>query len=267
VYDPSMGERARSIFDEAERIGGLLGKIRLASIAQITSSEAATCVDSPEVIDRLRVALEQLRDRREAKPEALPALSGEILEGESVASTLRQHLRTLLDLMAQRSVYFADLDATIRRIVETASTTLKVARASLWRLSADRTTLTCLDLYEHRTRGHSSGVVLVAREHAPYFTALRTERTIAAHDAHGDPRTMSFSAGYLVPLGITSMLDVPVWHDDEMVGVLCHEHIGKPRRWNSDEETFAYLMGSIVGLAMERAGPRSDTVQRAQTAE
>jgi hypothetical protein len=37
-----------------------------------------------------------------------------------------------------------------------------------------------------------------------------------------------------------------------MVGVICHEHRGVKRTWNSDEETFAYLMSNFVALSLER---------------
>jgi GAF domain-containing protein len=49
------------------------------------------------------------------------------------------------------------------------------------------------------------------------------------------------------------MLDVPIFANGKMIGVVCHEHTGSKRKWTSDEENFAYLMGNIVGLALERA--------------
>ncbi|MDQ3263267.1 MAG: GAF domain-containing protein [Myxococcota bacterium] len=82
--------------------------------------------------------------------------------------------------------------------------------------------------------------------------ALKTERTIAAHDAHVDPRTSWFSTVYLKPLNINSMLDVPIMVNEKMVGVVCHEQVGPARSWNADEEKFAYLMASLVALALER---------------
>jgi len=34
--------------------------------------------------------------------------------------------------------------------------------------------------------------------------------------------------------------------------VVCHEHTGNFRKWTTDEETFAYLMGNIVGMTIEK---------------
>ncbi len=159
-----------------------------------------------------------------------------------------------VDLLSQRKLLLNDTTATIRRIDETACTTLDVERVSVWFLDSKRSKITCADLYERGKRKHSSGVELLARDFLSYFDALAHERTIAAHDAHKDPRTSCFSESYLAPLGIASMLDVPIWVGGKMVGVICHEHVGRPRRWDGDEENFAYLMSNFVALALERAG-------------
>ena len=36
------------------------------------------------------------------------------------------------------------------------------------------------------------------------------------------------------------------------VRVVCHEHTGDFRKWTTDEETFAYIMGNIVGMTIEK---------------
>lgn len=154
--------------------------------------------------------------------------------------------------MSQRALLLGDVGDTIRRIDEAASESIDCERVSVWFLDDERAKITCADLFVRTARAHSAGVELFARDFPPYFQALESEKTIAAGDAHEDPRTSCFSTSYLGPLGITSMLDVPIWVKDKMVGVICHEHVGPKRRWNSDEETFAYLMSNFVALALER---------------
>ena len=34
-------------------------------------------------------------------------------------------------------------------------------------------------------------------------------------------------------------------------GVVCHEHVGSPRRWTPEEQAFAGSVGDLVSLAME----------------
>jgi hypothetical protein len=235
----NMGKRLQGFFDEADRMGGLVARMRLASMSQVTSTEATSIDDQPEIVERVKKALDALREQ------FAPA-------GDEQTRILRRHLTTYLDLMAQRSLIEGDVDKTIRRVNQAASTTLAVQRVSVWFSDASATKISCADLYDHATGQHSSGVELFAKDFPPYFRALKTERTIAAHDAHTDSRTSCFSEPYLKPLGINSMLDVPIWVNKLMVGVICHEHRGPKRTWNRDEETFAYLMSSFIALVLER---------------
>ena len=249
-----MGKLLQGFFEEADRLGGLVARMRLASMSQVTSTEASSIDDVPDVVERVKKALETLKTQFTAGPEK-PGQARELAQapaGDEQTRVLRRHLTTYLDLMAQRSLIEGDVDKAIRRVNQAASTTLAVQRVSVWFTDSGGTKISCADLYDHATGQHTSGVELFAKDFPPYFRALKTERTIAAHDAHTDPRTSCFSEPYLKPLGITSMLDVPIWVGKAMVGVVCHEHRGPKRTWNRDEETFAYLMSSFIALALDR---------------
>jgi hypothetical protein len=250
-----MGKYARAFFEEAERLGGLAAKAQLAALARVTSTEAATGADTPDMLRRLQTAMTEVKSKRGGKATSPAPAEGEVVPsntGGREATLLRTQFRSVAELMSQRSLFLGEVDKTVRRIDEAAATTLDIERVSVWVLDAGRTKITCLDLFERGPAKHSSGVELFRKDFEPYFTALESERTIAAGDAHRDPRTSCFSASYLKPLGINSMLDVPIWVQGTMTGVICHEHIGPARKWNSDEEAFAYLMSTIVALSMER---------------
>jgi hypothetical protein len=254
-----MGALAKEYFDKAAGLGGLRAKIRLATLARVTSTEADTIADSPQMLESLERAFNSVRDefygQAERKPERrAPSLSQR--SGDAALAQLRRQSETFVELMTQRSLFLGNTNTTLRRITEAAAVTLDVARASVWFVDPGVTKIVCADLFECAKATHSSGTELFAKDFGPYFQALRAQRTIAAHDAHMDPRTSCFSAVYLTPLGINSMLDVPIWVNQDMVGVVCHEHVGPKRTWNRDEEQFAYLMASFVALAMERGGGR-----------
>jgi hypothetical protein len=249
-----MGKQAVRLFDKAGSQYGLMGKVRLASLARITSTEAESMDDTPELVQRLELAYTKLATESDRREPTGASPSEALQPARDAAPLLRRQLATFVELMAQRSVLLGDLTTTMRRITESASGTLDVERVSLWFLDDAHTKIVCRDLFVRKTRDHAHGTELFAKDFPPYFRALKTERTIAAHDAHVDPRTSCFSQVYLTPLGIASMLDVPIWVQGKMVGVVCHEHVGPKRRWDSDEETFAYLMSSFVALALERHG-------------
>lgn len=253
-----MGIRARKYFERADSLGGLRAKIRLATLSHITSTEADSLSETPEIIARLERAMTFVQDEfgRSATSSSqrlqISRLSARVDDG--AAGMLRRHIATFLELLTQRNLFFTDVKATYQRITEASATTLDVSRAGIWLVDQGVTKLTCADVFERSMATHLEGDELSGEEYAPYFHALRDERTIAAHDAHTDPRTSCFSMSYFKPQGINSTLDVPIWVNDVMVGVLCHEHKGLKRTWNSDEENFAYLMANIVAQVMERRG-------------
>jgi hypothetical protein len=259
-----MGRQASLFFDHAERLGGLRAKIALAVHTRTTSTEAASAQDTAELIERLESGLDVVRRQfsrvgASGAPPGPTDESGQHLavrpapSGQRAEAALRRFQQTYLELMSQRELLLGDERSTSRRVTEAASQALDVERVSIWRVDEEVTKIRCVDLYQRREASHSDGVELFARDYLPYFQALQTQRTIAAHDAHTDPRTSCFSPGYLEPLGIGAMLDVPIWTGNSMVGVICHEHVGGRREWTHDEETFAYLMSSFVSLTLEVA--------------
>jgi diguanylate cyclase (GGDEF)-like protein/PAS domain S-box-containing protein len=161
--------------------------------------------------------------------------------------------RALADLMHSQVLGQGDVTRALRLITETAADVLGVERASVWRLVDDGAAIECIDLFERSRKRHSAGVRIEARDVPRYFEALQRERAIRAHDARTDPRTSEFRAGYLGPLGIRSMLDAPVFLRGKMVGVVCHEHTGKLRRWKLHEELLAGSFADFVAVVLETA--------------
>jgi GAF domain-containing protein len=245
-----MGIALTNFFLEAEKHAGLQGKIMLAGTVGITTGQAASMADTPELIAKFQQALLHVKGTVKAasSTSVAPALTN-----VATAESLRKHIGAFVDLMTQRSLVLGNVVETCRRINDLAANTLDIARVSVWLISDDAQKITCLDMFEKKEVRHSAGTELFARDFGAYFSALKSERTIAAHDAQTDVRTSCFTSVYLKPLGITSMLDVPIWVGKKMVGVVCHEHLGPARTWHADEERFAYLMAGFVSLAMERS--------------
>jgi PAS domain S-box-containing protein len=175
----------------------------------------------------------------------------------------------LVELARQRT---DDLDAALATIVRVDAATLDVERVSVWFFSDDGGELLCRTLHTGVAGGApadaaSASRCLRADELPDYFAAMRQRRVIAAHDARTDPATHELAASYLEPLGVTSMLDVPIWRDGRMAGVVCHEHVGPPRTWTVEEQDFAASIADMVTLTLESAERRrAEAAQRASEA-
>jgi len=172
-------------------------------------------------------------------------------DDEDLRGRLERALRHEAALLALASVDDQAFPDRLRRIVQVDATAMEVARVSFWSLTDEPPAIACDALYLADSGRFEGGAVLEASAFPAYFEALRAGTPIAATDAHTDPRTREFSAGYLTPNRIGAMLDVPVYVRGRLVGVVCHEHVGGPRDWSEHEQLFAMAIGQLVALAIE----------------
>jgi signal transduction histidine kinase len=143
------------------------------------------------------------------------------------------------------------VEDVLATITETSSRTLGIARVNVWLYDESRRQIECIEAYDQATARHESGAILVAEQYPSYFAALDRLRSVTAMDVASDPRTRELLESYLVPLGISSMLDVPILRSGRVIGVVCHEHVGPPRTFPSWERAFAGSIGDLVGMALE----------------
>ncbi len=169
---------------------------------------------------------------------------------DSEARLRKQHI-AVSELAQCQSIYSGNLSAALQEITETVAYTLDAERCSVWLYNDARSKIQCVDLYELTPNRHSSFHQTSCREYPTYFNALETEGIIAASDAHTHPSTLEFSASYLTPLGITSLLDAPIRFGGMTVGVLCTEHTGPKRHWALKEQNFVSTTAYMISLAME----------------
>jgi len=195
----------------------------------------------------------------DGKPQYLLGISEDITERkrdeqaeQEQAHMLAQQQLALRELAKHDAVNTGNLGEALRIITETGSRVLGVERSSVWTLDETGFTLNLLDLYEQTPNRHSTGATLAAKDYPSYFQAIaREEHAIAAHDAHTDYRTREFSRSYLAPFGIGAMLDAPVRRKGRVIGVLCHEHVGGPRQWTTEEIYFSSSLATFMTLVLE----------------
>ena len=165
---------------------------------------------------------------------------------------LEQQQVALCELAKHDAIYTGNLEEALWMITETGGRVLGIERTSIWTLNEQGTVLELRDLYERTTNRHTSSGTLAAQDYPTYFYAItHEEHAMAAHDAHTDVRTREFSQSYLTPLGIGAMLDAPIWRRGSVVGVLCHEHVGGPRYWTTDEINFSSSLATLTILVLE----------------
>jgi signal transduction histidine kinase len=131
-------------------------------------------------------------------------------------------------------------------LAQLAARTLNVERVGVWILADEDRALRCRYLLQFSNQQVFQGAVLRAQDFPSYFQALQQHRTIAAEDAPTAHTTNELRDSYLEPLGITSLLDAPIYVNGKVAGVVCHEHIGAPRTWNEAERDFAATVADTI---------------------
>ncbi len=230
--------------------------VAVAATSPLSRSNVVLCVAGPpEAVDGLTPAkLAPFVHRAAAERDAAMRNA----EQNELASKRMRYASTLLALARLRS---QTLEDDLHVILERVARALDVERASYWSLIDDGKAIVCEKLFIHSSKTFESGLRLEAAVYPRYFAALKMCTAIEAGDAAIDPRTAEFGHGYFDVHGISAMLDVPVWREGHLAGVVCVEHVGAPRRWIADEVEFARAVGQSISIALERAA-RSSAEQR-----
>lgn len=184
-------------------------------------------------------------------------------------------MKESLELILLRVGQSADIDkgdlaTALRLIINSICEGLKITRAGIWLYDAEQTLVKCALLIDKTNNLEHESLVLTRKDFPHYFEALDSERSIVAHNAVTDVATFEFADVYLKPLGIASMLDVPIRHRGKMIGIICCEHQGEPRTWEPDEIVFASSLADLYGRAVsanERAVYEAKLIQANQTLE
>src|SRR6516162_2937891 len=166
---------------------------------------------------------------------------------------VHKHRDVLLELAHSDK---SDLPEALQKICSLSAATLEVARVSYWSLQENDSAIVCEVLYllaretfDEQFKGSRLGF----SDCPAYFEALAIKRPIVADRVLTNPATSGLAQNYLKPLGISSMLDAPVWVRGEVVGVLCHEHTGPARDWSAEEIDFVSALAATVSLALEES--------------
>ena len=162
------------------------------------------------------------------------------------ADTRQAYKAVTLRLARERVTDARPLRDVLKEVTEVTATALQVKRVSVWFFVDEPRSIRCDYLYQPDRGEIYEGAILHARDFPVYFTMLESSRVVRFVDRDGDPMSEEFRASYLAPLGITAMLDAPILQGGDIIGIVCHEHVGNAREWTDPECEFAASVGDIV---------------------
>ncbi|HEX7764598.1 MAG TPA: GAF domain-containing sensor histidine kinase [Cellvibrio sp.] len=160
---------------------------------------------------------------------------------------------TLLDVSKSSMIDAGDMQSAGLLILTAAIHGLGINRAGIWLLTEDKQAICGKMLIDGDECKLDSDLCLARQDFPRYFDSLDTERAVIAHNAHTDPGTYEFRESYLIPNGISSMLDAPIRHRGNMLGIICCEHQGDAREWTNEEVAFVSALADTYGRAVSAA--------------
>ncbi|HWV45286.1 MAG TPA: response regulator [Nitrospira sp.] len=173
---------------------------------------------------------------------------------QSATMRLKQYQETLRRLAQSEALNSGNISRVFRIISETCCSLLQVKRASVWLFTEERTAIELIDVCTSGRRHSNPTFVLQSSQWLVYLRSLtRKNRRIAVHHAFRDSRFKELAPSYASRFHVEAVLSAPIRQNRRLVGALCAESVGAPRRWSRHEEHLVGLLATMTTLALEAA--------------
>ena len=165
---------------------------------------------------------------------------------------LSKYIKKLNNVLVNQShnvlFYEGKVEEGAKALTKEVIYTMEVDRCSIWLYNSDKSSIICQQLYIKSEDNWYQNIELFRKDFTSYFDHLLEDPIIIAVNAEEHPATKCFADSYLKPLGIKSMLDVPIIHRGQVIGVICIESFNT-KDWNKSEVDFAQMLSSLYTFA------------------
>lgn len=135
----------------------------------------------------------------------------------------------------------------IEYITKRAAQVVNISRISYWSFS--RTQMTCKVLIQDEISQKNIKNVLSVDDYPIYFDAINQNQYISASNVFEQKMFEEFHHNYFIINNIKSMLDIPVYVNGKIKGVLCLENQNKIKFWDNEDISFSRTISDIITLA------------------
>jgi PAS domain S-box-containing protein len=143
--------------------------------------------------------------------------------------------------------YVGDISGSAKLITREISMVTETDRVSVWLYSENKESIICDQLYVRGENKFYNGIEIFKKDFYQYFEALENDPIIVANDAETHIATSCFTDSYLRPLGIKSMLDIPIYYKGSLIGVICIENLTQ-REWKVLEISYLQMISSLYSF-------------------
>ena len=145
-------------------------------------------------------------------------------------------------------------DDKLKQIIKDVSRVTRTERTSIWLFDKSSKSLISNCIYRLSLNEYEGPRIISSEVYPAYYKRIKEInhlKAIIVNNVHTEEFTAEILEDILIPLGIESILMIPLTKDDELFGVICLSHLGSKRIWTQDEQVFVTSISSIVSLAFE----------------
>lgn len=159
-------------------------------------------------------------------------------------------------LAKNSEIYQSDRLRSIEIISQKCADVLETERVGIWFFSKEgdsiREELTII-----RGKNPTSGEVLNQIDFPVYFRRIQEEGVVLVRDTFEGPFSSRILHDYMTSRDVHAILDVPIFSDGIIIGIVSIEKVGTPRDWDELDISFATIFSDFIGRIIESEKRRS----------
>lgn len=162
-----------------------------------------------------------------------------------------QYIQVIEELSNSENLRRGDILKFSKELLKISAETLGCQRTNAWLFNADQTVLQSINAYDAKQSKFSREGSLNRDDLPNYFRHLTQNKIIVSNDASASELNQELIASYILPNQITSMIDVPLRSEGDMIGVICFEYVKESYKWTESDQKFTQSLAQLFSLAIE----------------
>ncbi len=141
-----------------------------------------------------------------------------------------------------------------QRLVALVRENFQCSRVSCWEFHGDpgQRVMECIVSCGADASSHSPGSRVLETDSPAYFESMSKARMYVCDDTLADPNFAGQRERYSQPGASRAMLDACLSANGKLIGVLCLEQVGEPRKWTRPEVMAAMRVATAISMFIAR---------------
>lgn len=143
---------------------------------------------------------------------------------------------------------YESTDVVIKLIIEAAAKASQTNRVSYWKHKESR--IVCKNLYLLDTNSFGKKIIFKRDDFPIYFKSINSNTLLNVPDVFEKHEVSEFKTDYFLNNNIKSLLDIPIFLNGELIGIVSFENTSIKVNWDNEDINFARTISDFISLAI-----------------